>query len=76
MSSRENCAYEYISDAFKPTEIAYYVAYTGFDAFGYPYQRILPTLAVKDELVCLNNGVKIDEDNRCVCTPGLRGKGF
>jgi hypothetical protein len=50
-------------------------AMTGFDPYGYPYQRILPTVAFDSAVSCANGGVKSPTENRCVCPPAYGGKG-
>ncbi|KAI6190744.1 hypothetical protein M3Y97_00151900 [Aphelenchoides bicaudatus] len=74
MTSREHCTYEYISDAFNPQLYGYMVGFTGFDPFGYPFQRILPTVAFDNTVTCQHGGVQAPNENRCVCPPAYGGK--
>jgi hypothetical protein len=74
LNSREHCSYEYVSDKFNPSQLAYQVAYTGFDAYGYPYQRIIPAIASDNLVSCTNGGVQVSNENRCVCPPNYKGR--
>ncbi|KAI6211095.1 hypothetical protein M3Y96_00396900 [Aphelenchoides besseyi] len=74
INPRDQCTYEYGTDAFAASFFSYQVKYTGFDADGYPFQRIIPMLAFKDTVNCENGGVKPSGENRCVCPPNWRGK--
>ncbi|KAI6216634.1 hypothetical protein M3Y99_01810300 [Aphelenchoides fujianensis] len=71
---RDSCTYEYVTEAFYPDQLSYQVVYTGYDAAGYPFQRLQPMMALSDELTCQNGGVKPASDNRCVCPPDFKGK--
>jgi len=73
MTPRESCAYEYVSSALTASQFAYQVAYTGFDAYGYAYQRIIPTVSFDNTVSCSNGEVKAPTENRCVCPPGWTG---
>jgi len=74
LNAREHCSYEYVSDPFNPSGLAYQVAYTGFDAYGYPYQRIVPAVTTDNLVACKNGGIQVKDENRCVCPPGFNGR--
>ncbi|CAD5228104.1 unnamed protein product [Bursaphelenchus okinawaensis] len=71
---REQCSYEYVSHDFTAKSYGYYIGYTGFDAYGYPFQRILPAVAESTIPKCVNGGILDKRTEECVCPPNFRGR--
>uniref|UniRef100_A0A1I7SFP3 EGF-like domain-containing protein n=1 Tax=Bursaphelenchus xylophilus TaxID=6326 RepID=A0A1I7SFP3_BURXY len=71
---RDQCSYDYISNPFTASNLGYYVGFTGFDAYGYPFQRVLPAVSEDSIPTCKNGGVLSRRTEECVCPPEFRGR--